>query len=90
MRAAGKILAEKVNLSTGPVTVLIPWKAISVISASGKPFHNEAADKALFQNLKNNLRKDIEVIEMDCEINDVRFAEACANALLSKIKAKKR
>src|SRR6266480_607400 len=29
----GKILAEKVNLSTGPVTVLLPLRAISVISA---------------------------------------------------------
>ena len=87
----GKILAEKVNLSTGPVTVLIPLKAISVISAPGKAFHDQSADHALFQNLKNNLRKDIEVIEMDCEINDPRFAEACVNALLSKVgKAKRR
>src|SRR6185436_15671211 len=87
----GKILAEKVNLSTGPVTVLIPFKAISVIGAPGKAFHDQSADHALFQNLKNNLRKDIEVIEMDGEIYDRRFAEACANALLSKVgKAKRR
>src|SRR5437867_1588565 len=62
----GKILAEKINLSTGPVSVLIPLKAISVISAPGQKFHDPAADKALFGNLKQNLRKDIPVIEMDC------------------------
>src|SRR5207249_10576933 len=33
----GGILAEKLNCSTGPVTVLIPKRAISVISAPGKP-----------------------------------------------------
>src|SRR5437667_2844274 len=85
----GRIIAEKVNLSTGPVTVLIPREAISVISAPGKPFHEPAADNALFDNLKSRLRRDIEVIEMDCEINDPRFAEACANALLKNIGKRK-
>jgi uncharacterized protein (UPF0261 family) len=78
----GKILAQKVNASTGPVTMLIPRKAISVISAPGQKFHDPAADQALFNGIKSNLRKDIEVIEMDCAINDPPFAEACANALL--------
>ncbi|MBI2927716.1 MAG: Tm-1-like ATP-binding domain-containing protein [Verrucomicrobia bacterium] len=81
----GAILAEKLNLSTGPVTVLLPRRAISVISAPGKPFHDAAADTALFANLKANLRPDISVIELDCEINDPRFAEACARALLRSL-----
>jgi uncharacterized protein (UPF0261 family) len=81
----GAILAEKLNASRGPVSVLIPRRAISVISAPGKPFHDPAADSALFDNLKAHLRKDIPVIEMDCEINDPAFAEACAQALLKSI-----
>jgi len=81
----GKIIAEKLNLSKAPVTVLIPWKAISVISAPGQKFHDPAADKALFESLKADLRGDIEVIEMDCEINDPTFAEACAKTLLKNI-----
>ena len=85
----GKIIAAKLNLSKGLVTVLIPWKAISVISAPGQKFHDSAADKALFESLNANLRKDIQVIEMDCEINDPRFAEACANVLLKHMQVKK-
>ena len=85
----GKIIAEKLNLSKGPVTMLIPRKAISVISAAGKPFHDPAADQTLFDNLKSRLRRDIEVIEMDCEINDPPFSEACANALLKNIGKRK-
>ncbi len=84
----GKILAEKINLSTGPVTVLLPLKAISVISAPGQKFHDPVADKALFDNLKAHLRKDIPVVEMDCEINAPAFAEACANQLLQHVRAK--
>ncbi len=82
----GKIIAEKVNLSTGPVTVLLPKKAISVISAAGQKFNDPVADMALFDALKANLRKDIEVVEMDCKINDPEFAEACARALLNNMK----
>jgi len=85
----GRILAEKVNLSTGPVTVLIPLQAISVISAPGQPFHDPAADQALFGALKLHLRKDIEVVEKDCGINDAVFAEACTQALLKNIRAAK-
>jgi uncharacterized protein (UPF0261 family) len=85
----GRIIAGKLNASTGPVTVLIPLKAISVISAPGQKFHDPAADRALFTALKAGLRKDIQIVEMDCAINDPSFAEACANALLKNIGRKK-
>jgi uncharacterized protein (UPF0261 family) len=81
----GRILAEKINLSQGPVTVLIPNKAISVISAAGQKFHDQAADEALFGNLTRSLRSNIRVIEMDCAINDAAFAEACAKELLRNV-----
>jgi uncharacterized protein (UPF0261 family) len=81
----GKILAEKVNLSTGPVTVLFPLRAISVISAMGQKFYDPRADHTLFTAIEENLRDDIEVVELDCTINDPKFAEACAQALLRNI-----
>ena len=81
----GRILAEKCNLSTGPVTVLLPLKAISVISAPGQPFHWPEADAALFAAWKQNLRKDIPVIEYDGAINDPAFAELCARTLLALV-----
>jgi uncharacterized protein (UPF0261 family) len=78
----GRILAEKINRYTAPVTVLLPRRAISIISAEGKPFHDPAADEALFGALKANLRPDIPVKELDLEINDPIFARACAETLL--------
>jgi uncharacterized protein (UPF0261 family) len=85
----GKIIGGKLNMSKGPVTVLIPRKAISVISAPGQKFHDPAADRALFENLKADLRRNIEVIEMDVEINDPRFADACARTLLKNMQVRK-
>ena len=81
----GRILAEKVNTYRGPVTVLLPLKAISVISAEGGAFHWPEADAALFGAIKSNLRADIPVIEVEATINDPVFADACANALLAGI-----
>ena len=81
----GAILAEKLNLSQGPVTVLLPRGGVSVISEPGQPFADSEADTALFAALKSGLRRDIPVIEMDCAINDPAFATACANALLENL-----
>ena len=81
----GRILAEKVNLSTGPVSVLLPLKAISVISAKGQPFHDPDADAALFEAIRSTLQKKIRLVEIDCTINDPEFARACAQALLENL-----
>lgn len=85
----GKILAEKLNRSTGPVKVLLPLRGGSVISAPGGPFHNAIADTALFTALKSGLRSNIAVTELDANINDAPFAEACAQALLQLLEARK-
>jgi uncharacterized protein (UPF0261 family) len=82
----GRILAEKANACRGPVTVLLPKKAISIISAAGKPFHSPEADAALFDGIKKHLRPGIPLIEMDCEVNAPEFAAACAEALLASLK----
>ena len=81
----GRILAEKVNLSKGQVTVLLPTTAISIISAPGQPFHDPAADAVLFDAIRKHLRKDIPLVEMGCAINDPVFAEACARVLLAHL-----
>ena len=85
----GRILAEKINLSTAPVTVLLPLKAISVISAPGQKFHDPIADRILFTALKAFLRNDIEVVELDCAINAPQFARACAEKLLTNLAQRK-
>ena len=84
----GRILAAKCNLSTGPATVLLPLKGISVISAPGQPFHWPEADAALFGEWKRHLRPGIPVIEYDGNINDPAFAELCVGELLKNLTAK--
>jgi uncharacterized protein (UPF0261 family) len=85
--AIGRIIGEKVSRYRAPVTVLIPRKAISIISAAGQPFHDPAADQALFDGLRGGLKQGVPVMEMDVAINDPAFAKACAEALLANMKA---
>jgi len=48
----GRILASKLNLSSGPVAVYLPKGGISVIAAPGGPFHWPEADAALFEAIR--------------------------------------
>lgn len=79
----GRLIAGKLNMSTGPAAVYFPLQGISVISAPGAPFHWPEADAALLESLQAHLRKDIPVHVMDMHINDPRFARAMAEGLLA-------
>ena len=83
----GRILAEKVNAYTGPVTVLLPLRGVSVISAEGGPFYSPEADEALFRSIREHLAPHIPLIEIDAVINDPVFAKTCADALLAHMVA---
>jgi uncharacterized protein (UPF0261 family) len=81
-RRLGEIVAEKLNLSTGPVSVLVPLRGWSMIDAPGGPFWWPEANHAFLEALKAKLRPDIPLIELDCNVNDAEFARRCAEMLL--------
>lgn len=84
----GRIIARKLNKARGPVAVLIPKRGVSAIDVEGMPFYDEAADRALFENLKAGLDRRIEVHELNMDINDPRFARAMASRLDDFIRAR--
>ncbi len=80
--ALGRVIAEKLNEATGPVTFLIPLQGVSAIDADGQPFHDPTADAALFQALLDHLDDAVTLVEFDLHINDPLFADAIADRLL--------
>ncbi|PLR76739.1 hypothetical protein CU633_14380 [Bacillus sp. V3-13] len=74
----GRRIAEKLNKAKGPVSVFIPLKGVSSIAGEGGVFYDPEADRALFASLKESLNSHIELIEMDVNINDPKFAAAMA------------
>ena len=84
----GTIIGKKLSRAKGPTILLIPKKGVSAIDVEGKPFHDAAADTALFDALRKNVGKNVTVIERDTDINDPAFATEAANLLLGLIAKK--
>lgn len=86
----GKTLAQKINRSAAPVTVILPLKGISQIDAEGGIFYHPEIDRILFNSIKNHVNEKIEVIEVNTHINDVEFAEILVDTLLTLIQKQKK
>jgi uncharacterized protein (UPF0261 family) len=82
----GKIIADKLNKTTGPTALFIPLKGVSAIDVEGMPFYDPAADKALFDALRKHLdRSKVDLVELDMPINDPAFADAMVDRLISML-----
>lgn len=78
----GRIFAQKANAARGPVAFLLPRRGVSILDTEGQEFWWPEADKAMFDTLKEHLRPDIRVEEMDTPINDSTFADRAVEMLL--------
>ncbi len=81
----GRIFAEKANAAKGPVAFLIPLRGVSILDGDGEPFCDREADHAMFDVIKAGLRKGIEVVEIDVNINDPEFAAKAVEMMLALI-----
>ena len=74
----GRWIGERLNQMDGPVRFLIPELGVSALDAQGQPFHDPAADSALFQALEQTVRATTsrQLIRLPLHINDPAFAAA--------------
>lgn len=82
----GKIIADKLNKSKGPVSFVVPKKGFSGLDMGGRPFYDPEADSSLRNAIKSGLNKQSRFVEYDDHINDERFAEKITNLLLKELK----
>jgi uncharacterized protein (UPF0261 family) len=78
----GRILAKKANMSTGPVAFFLPLKGFSMLDAPGREFWWPEANQAFFDAIKEYLKPDLPVYELNCNINHDEFADAVTNKML--------
>ena len=76
----GKEIAEKACAAKGPTAILLPLRGVSALDREGGPFWWPEADAALVQSLRNWV-SGVEVIELDCHVNDPEFAAAAVGVL---------
>ena len=81
-RAIGEWIGKKLNAFTGPVRFLMPEKGVSLIDAPDMPFHDPAADAALFEALEATLiaTEARQLVRCPLHINDAEFAAALVAA----------
>jgi uncharacterized protein (UPF0261 family) len=84
-REIGKRMAAQLNKSAAPVVLVLPLKSVSMIDESDGPFHDPAANKALFESLKEHCGKNVRVREIDANVNDTEFAHALADEMLALV-----
>jgi len=77
----GRLMAQKLNRATGPLTVFIPRRGLSAMGVEGGVFYDPIADEALIDGLKDGLDPSVEIFEMDTHVNDPAFATAMAARL---------
>ncbi|HEV3375795.1 MAG TPA: Tm-1-like ATP-binding domain-containing protein [Thermoleophilaceae bacterium] len=78
----GRRIARKLSQATGPVSLFVPLRGVSMIDAEGQPFHDPEADGALFEALREGLDgSQVELVELDNNVNDEEFAMAMVDKL---------
>ena len=80
-QAIGKDIAEKLLPAVESSVVLFPLGGVSAIDAPDQPFEDQAARHELLAAIRQH-GGDLEIVELDCHINDVEFAEAAARRLI--------
>jgi uncharacterized protein (UPF0261 family) len=88
-RLMGEIFARKANAAKGPVAFLIPLGGVSMLDGDGQPFCDRAADQALFDAIRKNLKSGIPFVEVDRNINDPEFADKAVEWIIQLIQMRK-
>lgn len=83
----GRRLAERVGAVDSPAAVFLPLRGVSLIDTDGQPFHDPAADAALFDSIRSTLPDRVRLVEADTDINDEAFAVQMAQSLHEAIVA---
>lgn len=78
----GEMIANAANRSAAACTILLPLGGVSMLDSEGERFWDPEADAACFEAIKQNVRHDIPVIELNHNINDVEFSAAVTDELL--------
>jgi uncharacterized protein (UPF0261 family) len=77
----GRRIGRKLSQATGPVTLFVPLRGVSLIAVEGQVFHDPESDRALLDGLHETLDPGVDVREHDTDINDPDFARAMVETL---------
>lgn len=83
MRDAGRFVAERLNQTTGPASVMIPQRGFSQLNIKGGPLFDPQADQGFIEGLTAVGAGKLTVTELDMHINEPDFADSVSTELRS-------
>jgi uncharacterized protein (UPF0261 family) len=84
--ALGRMIAERLAASSGPVHVVVPARGFSLADAEGGDLYDPPADRALIDALRDALRPEFAYEEVDAHVDDPAFADLVADRYLTLVK----
>ncbi len=85
MSRLGQAMAQRLNQSIGPVSLILPLKGWSEYGREEGPLWNPKGRAVFAASLKAALRPNVELVELDLHINDPPFAETCVERLAAML-----
>ena len=79
LRSHARVYGEKLNKSKGPTMFLVPLKGWSSADGEGSILYDPDEDKIFVEELRNHLKPEVEIREINCNLEDLEFAEALVN-----------
>jgi uncharacterized protein (UPF0261 family) len=73
LKQVATIVAERLNVSKAPCTVIIPMDGWSSLDQQGRSLYDPEADRAFMEELRKSLKPDIPVKEVNFHLNTPEF-----------------
>jgi len=76
IKTVAATFAEKLNRALGPVKVIIPLQGWSSVDCQGNPTYDPKEDRLFTKVLKEKLKSEIQVLEVEANMEDKKFSQS--------------
>ncbi|HBE45623.1 MAG TPA: UPF0261 family protein [Deltaproteobacteria bacterium] len=80
LKRAAQVFAQKINISTAPVKIVIPTKGWSSVDTPGSLTYDPKEDRIFIEELRKYIKEGIDIIEIEANMEEPLFAESIMNA----------
>jgi uncharacterized protein (UPF0261 family) len=81
-----EIFVQRLNRHTGEFTVILPLRGLRSDTREGQKLYDPMVDQAIFDTIREGLRKDIRLVELDAHFSDEAFSK-CAYEEMTRLLA---
>ena len=79
---AAQLIAERLNRSSAPVTMLLPLRGFRTDTEIGEALYDHQTDAAIIDTFREKLTSKIRLVEVDANFNDDAFIDAVEREML--------